>query len=114
MVLSLAGNAILRLQPAMVELAIAAGVRHFYPSEYGSDLNYGICVNLRYFRDKHVTRNHLAAKAKEVAGFHYTIMTTGPFTEWTVSLNVGVDQEKRTVTAYGRPDAEIAVTSIPE
>lgn len=103
----------MRLQPAMVELAIAAGVRHFYPSEYGSDLNYGICVNLRYFRDKHVTRNHLAAKAKEVPGFHYTIMTTGPFTEWAIS-SLTVDHENRTVTAYGRPDAEISVTSIPE
>lgn len=60
-----------------------------------------ICFNLRYFRDKHVTRNHLAAKAKEVPGFHYTIMTTGPFTEWAVSSFFGVDHNNRTVTAYG-------------
>jgi uncharacterized protein YbjT (DUF2867 family) len=113
-VISLAGNAIMRLQPAMIEAAIAGGVTHFYPSEYGSDVGQESLRDLRYFRDKRVTRNHLVAAAKSHPGFKYTLMLTGPFTEWTISSPYGVDQENKTVVTYGSPDAKIDVTSIPE
>jgi hypothetical protein len=31
----------MKLQPGMVDAAIAGGVRHFYPSELGTDISYG-------------------------------------------------------------------------
>ncbi|KAJ7330837.1 hypothetical protein DFH08DRAFT_966591 [Mycena albidolilacea] len=40
-VISLAGNAAMKLQPGMIEAAIAGGARHFYPSELGTDISYG-------------------------------------------------------------------------
>jgi uncharacterized protein YbjT (DUF2867 family) len=113
-VISLAGNAIMRLQPAMIEAAIAGGVTHFYPSEFGSDVGQDSLSDIRYFRDKRVTRNHLVAAAKSHPNFKYTLMLTGPFTEWTISSAYGVDQEKKSVVTYGSPDAKIDVTSIPE
>jgi hypothetical protein len=113
-VISLAGNAILRLQPAIIEAAIAGGVTHFYPSEYGADLSQDALHNVRYFRDKQVTRSHLAAAAKSHPEFQYTLLLTGGFTEWIVSPPYGVDYEKKSLVAYGSPDAKIDVTSIPE
>lgn len=111
-VISLAGNAIMRLQPAIIECAIAGGVTHFYPSEYGADLSQDAVKDIRYFQDKRVTRNHLAAAAKAHKDFKYTLMLTGALTEWTLSPPYGVNG--KTVVAYGSPDAKIDVTSIPE
>jgi uncharacterized protein YbjT (DUF2867 family) len=113
-VISLAGNAIIRLQPAMIEAAIAGGVTHFYPSEFGSDVSQDALSEFRYFRDKRVVRNHLVAAAKAHGDFRYTLMLTGPFTEWTIDKVYGVYQDEKRVEAYGRPDAPIDVTSIPE
>jgi hypothetical protein len=35
------GNHALNLQPQIIDAAISAGVRHFYPSEFGADLLVG-------------------------------------------------------------------------
>ena len=113
-VVSLAGNAIMRLQPAMIDAAIAGGVTHFYPSEYGSDVAQEALKEFRYFRDKRVVRDHLVAAAKANPNFRYTLMLTGPFTEWTIDKLYGVYQDEKKVVTYGRPDAPIDVTSIPE
>ncbi|KAJ7705013.1 hypothetical protein B0H17DRAFT_1039030 [Mycena rosella] len=113
-VVSLAGNAAMKLQPGMIEAAIAGGVRHFYPSEYGGDISVGEFWKNRYFRDKVVTRDHLAAKAKEHPDFRYTLLMTGPFTEYAVSSFNGIDFEKHTVEPYGEPGAKLSVTAMPD
>ncbi|KAJ7679335.1 hypothetical protein DFH06DRAFT_1278927 [Mycena polygramma] len=113
-VISLAGNATMRLQPAMIEAAVAGGVRHFYPSEFGTDISQDGVWPFRYFRDKVVTRDHLAATAKAHPGFLYTLVLVGAFSEWAASPFSGVDLEKHTIEAYGYPDAEISTTAIAD
>jgi uncharacterized protein YbjT (DUF2867 family) len=114
-VISLAGNAIMKLQPGMIEAAIAANpAMHFYASEYGSDVSQEELKYLRYFRDKRVTQDHLVAAAKAHSQFRYTLLLTGPFMEWTIDEYYGVFHERKEVITYGRPDAPIDVTSIPE
>lgn len=113
-VVSVVGNSIMRLQPAMVEAAIAGGVRHFYPSEFGSDVAQEQLRTFRYFRDKRATRDHLAAKAKEHPDFYYTLMLTGIFTEWTADPFYNVDVVAHTANPYGSLDKPLHVTSIPE
>ncbi|KAJ7472617.1 hypothetical protein FB451DRAFT_1089490 [Mycena latifolia] len=113
-VLSLVGNATMRLQPAMIEAAVAGGVRHFYPSEFGTDIAQDGVWQFRYFRDKAVTRDHLAATAKAHPNFQYTLMIVGAFSEWAYAPFYGVDVEKHTVEAYGYPDAELSVTAIKD
>jgi hypothetical protein len=83
-VISVVGNPLLRLQPAMIEAAVTAGVTHFYPSEWNSDISQRQIYSMRYFRDKQVTRSHLAATAKAHPEFKYTLFITGIFTEWSV------------------------------
>jgi hypothetical protein len=61
---------------------------------------------MRYFRDKQIVRAHLAARAKESPGFKYTLFVTGIFTEWSAL--------EFYTTIYGKPDARVGVTSIPE
>ncbi|KAF7374268.1 NAD(P)-binding protein [Mycena sanguinolenta] len=113
-VISLTGNGAMRLQPAMIEAAIAGGVRHFYPSEFGTDIEHKNFWQFRYFRDKVATRDHLAAKAKEVSDFRYTLMLVGAFSEWAAGEFSGVDLKNHTVVAYGYPDAELSVTGMKD
>jgi len=42
----------MRLQPAMIDAAIRAGVPHVYASEWNSDISQKEIYNMRYFRDK--------------------------------------------------------------
>ncbi|KAJ6527151.1 hypothetical protein B0H19DRAFT_1275456 [Mycena capillaripes] len=113
-VISLAGNVALKLQPGMIDAAIAGGVRHFYPSELGTDLSYGAIGKRRYFRDKIATREHLRDRAREVPGFAYTLLMTGAFMEFGPSPFNNVDVEKHTASPYGVPDALISVTAMPD
>ncbi|KAJ7724353.1 hypothetical protein B0H16DRAFT_1698682 [Mycena metata] len=112
LVISLAGNAAMKLQPAMIEAAIAGGARHFIPSEFGADIaQNGIWKN-RYFRDKVVTRDHLHARAKDTPGFRYTLILSGAVAEYTVSEFNGVDVEKHVARTYGYPEAKLHVTAM--
>jgi hypothetical protein len=114
-VISLAGNAILIDQPKMIDAAIAAGARHFIPSEFGVDIGQTPFLTERYFRDKHVTRNHLRAKAKEVPGFTYTYVLIGAFAEtFALSPVFGVDAKEKTFTSYGDPETVYSVSSMTE
>jgi uncharacterized protein YbjT (DUF2867 family) len=113
-VLCLVGNALMKLQPGIIEAAAAGGIRHFYPSEFGADLTQVELRNVRYFRDKYSTREALKEKAKQVEGFKYTLLLSGSFTEFSASEVFGVDTVKHTVEAFGKPDAMIANTSHKE
>ncbi|KAF7328206.1 NAD(P)-binding protein [Mycena venus] len=112
-VISLTGNTAMKLQPGMIDAAIAGGVRHFYPSELGTD-SYVAIGKRRYFRDKIATREHLRDRAREVPGFAYTLLMTGAFTEFVPSPFNNVDIENHTAGSYGVPDALISVTALPD
>lgn len=60
------GNHGIYLQPQIIDAAIEAGVRHFYPVEWGADLSVGANLRQRYNKDKAVTRSHLAKRAHDV------------------------------------------------
>ncbi|KAJ7160643.1 hypothetical protein C8R43DRAFT_1086806 [Mycena crocata] len=113
-VISLVGNLAMKLQPAMIDAAIAAGVRHFYPSELGADIGRGAHGKIRYFRDKVVTREHLRQRVREVPGFAYTLLMTGAFTEFTASAFNRIDVEKHTAEPYGTANARVTVTAMPD
>ncbi|KAJ7239667.1 hypothetical protein C8J57DRAFT_1193357 [Mycena rebaudengoi] len=113
-VISLAGNATMKLQPGMIDAAIAGGARHFYPSEFGGDIGYGALGKMRYFRDKVVTREHLRQRAREFPEFAYTLLIIGGFTEFIASAFNGVDVENHTASLYGSADARLTVTAMPD
>jgi hypothetical protein len=104
----------MRLQPAMINAAIRAGVTHVYASEWTSDPSQKEIYNMRYFRDKQMVRARPAARAKESPGFKYTLFTTGIPTEWSAPEFHGLDHENFTATIYGKPDARVGITRIPK
>ncbi|KAI9695584.1 MAG: hypothetical protein M1820_008509 [Bogoriella megaspora] len=103
-VISLLGNHGLFRQPEIFEAAIQAGVRHFYPSEYGADLLVGQNWTQRYYRYKVLTREYLEAKGKELPDLEWTYFTIGRLTEWAVLDHFGVNNKEATAQIYGKKE----------
>jgi hypothetical protein len=100
-VLSFLGNHALKLQPAIFDVAIQAGVRHFYPSEYGADLLVGSNWTQRYYRDKVFTRVWLETKIQEVSGLGWTYIQNGRLAEWSITKHFGIDNANASAKIYG-------------
>jgi hypothetical protein len=84
-VIACLGNHAIKHQPELITAAIAGGVRHWYPSEFGADLTVPGNSEERYYRDKMITRRFLEKKANEHPEFGYTYLIAGRFTEWASS-----------------------------
>lgn len=80
-IMSFLGNHGLHLQPSLVDSAIAAGVRHIYPSEYGADVLVGQNWTQRYYFEKVRTRLHLEERGKELPELGWTCVLLGRLTE---------------------------------
>ncbi|OAL21433.1 hypothetical protein AYO20_11370 [Fonsecaea nubica] len=100
-VLIFLGNHGLHLQPSIINAAIAAGVRHFYPSEYGADITEGQNWTQRYYKHKVQTREHLDARAQDTPDLGWTYYVLGRLTEWAVISHFGFDNKNATAKIYG-------------
>jgi len=101
-------------QPEIIDAAIAGGVRHFYPSEWGADIEVGSNKNQQYYRDKVLTRKYLEKKAEEVDGLGWTLVTIGRFTEWSITKYFGVDNKEHKAEIYGTENGRQSLISITE
>ncbi|KIW72324.1 hypothetical protein PV04_00527 [Phialophora macrospora] len=100
-VLIFLGNHGLYLQPTIIDAAIQAGVRHFYPSEYGADITVGQNWTQRYYKYKVETRQHLEARARDIPDLGWTLYLLGRLTEWSVMSHFGFDNKNATAQIYG-------------
>lgn len=100
-VLIFLGNHGLYLQPTIIDAAIHAGVRHFYPSEYGADITVGQNSTQRYYKYKVETRNHLESRAQDVRDLGWTYYLLGRLTEWSVTPHFGFDIKNAKAKIYG-------------
>jgi len=103
-VLGLLGNHGIKYQPRIIDAAIAAGVVHYYPSEFGADLTVPGNWEMRYYRDKVLTREHLAKRGKDTPGFHYTLFINGRFSEWSILPHFGLFPSQHKAVIYGVPE----------
>jgi hypothetical protein len=105
-VMSFLGNYGLHLQPQLIDCAIAAGVRHFYPSEYGADILVGQNWTQRYYVEKVRTRQHLEQRGKDLPDLGWTYVLFGRLTEWAVISHFGFDNRAARARIYGTPDGK--------
>jgi hypothetical protein len=112
-VISLLGNHALHQQPAIFGKAIDAGVRHFYPSEYGADLTVGQNWTQRYYRYKVITREFLEEKGREIPELGWTYFTLGRLAEWSVLFHFGFDNRNAKAKIYGTESGRQSLLSTP-
>ncbi|KAJ9614763.1 hypothetical protein H2204_014461 [Knufia peltigerae] len=91
MVVSTLTTAFVGDQIPLIDAAVAAGVKRFIPSEYGSDVYNAKRNALPVFAGKVKTHEHLKKVAAANPDFSYTIICCGPFLDWSFNgfvLNV--------------------------
>ncbi|KAJ3079796.1 hypothetical protein HK102_003502 [Quaeritorhiza haematococci] len=100
------GYDILNVQKQYIAAAAEAGVKRFYPSEYGID-------SVKH-HDNHPVIKQKVDTVEEIkkSGLEYTAVVTGLFTEflgWFISL----DKNAKTATVYGKGTEKISTTPLP-
>lgn len=76
-VLAVLGNHGIKKQPSLISTALSAGVKRWYPSEFGADLTVGDNWKERYYRDKVLTREYL-----EKNSWRASRICIYPFLKW--------------------------------
>jgi hypothetical protein len=113
-VICMLGNHVMAQQPAIIDAAVSAGVTNFYPSEFGSDISQAVYRSNRFFRDKHITREHLVKTAADHKGFGYTLIICGGFAEYAAHSVFGVDTERGTFEFFGPKEKREPFTGVRE
>lgn len=96
-VVSTVGNAGLQGQTIVIDAAIAAGVKRFLPSEFGSDLGNPKTKQLPVFGYKVNVNNYIEEKAAANPDFSYTLVRNGAFLDWGLEMSFLLDLK------YGKP-----------
>lgn len=73
-------------QRALIDASVEAGVGRFIPSEFGSDPLHPFVRSLPFFKDKIEHQAVLREAASSVEGFSWTVLVTGPFLDWGLSV----------------------------
>lgn len=108
------GNHAMHRQPLVINTAIKAGVKHFYPSEFGADLTVPGNWEERYYRDKVITRELLQKKAKEVPGLGYTLFVDGRLTEWAPLPHFRIYTTQRKALITGKAEMKQSLLGVRE
>ncbi|TVY14193.1 Pinoresinol reductase 2 [Lachnellula arida] len=81
-VVSAVGTEGLQGQNVLIDAAIAAGVKRFLPSEFGSDLANPKVAAFPIFGYKIATQKYLQEAIAAKPGLTYTYVVNGPFLDW--------------------------------
>ncbi|MCJ1303350.1 hypothetical protein MMC08_006159 [Hypocenomyce scalaris] len=87
-VVSTVGTAGLPGQGVLVEAAVAAGVKRFLPSDFGSDLANPKVSVLPVFKFKTAMHKTLREAAAAKSNFTYTLVCNNAFLDWGLEKNV--------------------------
>lgn len=111
-VVSTVGTAGLLGQSLLIDAAIAAGVKRFIPSEYGSDTSNPKAAALPVFGYKIATRKHLERKVAAGADITYTYIINGPFIDWGLQVGFLLDLSTNKPTIYNSGDQKWSTTTL--
>lgn len=98
-------------QTLMIDAAIAAGVKRFIPSEFGSDTYNAKARPLPVYKGKVDVQEYLAAKAK-TSSLTYTEIITAGFFDWALMMGFFVNFKDRKATLYDGGDRPFSVTRL--
>ncbi|KAK4503959.1 hypothetical protein PRZ48_004874 [Zasmidium cellare] len=105
----------LPLQIQVIDAAVEAGVKRFFPSEYGFDnADDKTAWLVPPFKIKQNIEHHLNAKVKENPGFSWTAVATSIWLEWALDVVfIGIDPVKHTVAYWDNGTHTPTVSTLP-
>lgn len=110
-VISLVGGGALGDQNKLIDAAIAAGVKRFVPSEFGSNTpNPKTRAIVPVFEAKVGTVNYLKSKEDAIS---WTSVVTGPFFDWGLKVGfLGLNAQNKTATILDSGNAIFSTTNL--
>ncbi|KAF4438028.1 hypothetical protein F53441_12880 [Fusarium austroafricanum] len=110
-VVSTLGSMAIPSQSLLIDAAIAAGVKRFLPSEFGSNLIIPTVRNLPVFRTKVIIEDKLITLANE-GKISYTFVYNSGFLDWGLENNLFLDFSKSEVTLWDGGNTEFSTTTL--
>lgn len=107
---ALTHQALATSEALLVDAALAAGVRRFVPSEFGSDTTNPKAAAFPLYAAKVASARHLEAVAVSSPNFSYTSVITGPLLGWVVG-QAFMDPADRTAALYDGGDRAFSVVT---
>jgi len=111
-VVSIVGDAGVPSQRVMVDAAIAAGVKRFLPSNFGSNMANPNSRKLPVFAQKVMVEDYIVEKAK-TSELTYSFIYVGGFTDFALQKKVIMDFSKYTPTIFNGGNTQFSTTSMP-
>ncbi|KAJ8069297.1 hypothetical protein OCU04_002957 [Sclerotinia nivalis] len=111
-VVSCVGSPGLEGQSLLVDASVAAGVKRFLPSEFGSDIANPHTKALPVFGHKIATASRIEAAAAQNPDFTYTYVRNGPFLDWGLEHNFLLDLVSGNPKIYDGGDQLFSATTL--
>ncbi|KAK9319148.1 hypothetical protein V1517DRAFT_266810 [Lipomyces orientalis] len=111
-VASIVGDAGVIGQKLMVDAAVAAGVKRFLPSNFGSNMANPNSRKLPVFAQKVIVEDYLIEKSKTTE-LTYTFVYVGGFIDFALQKKVIMDFSKYTPAIFNGGDSQFSTTSMP-
>jgi uncharacterized protein YbjT (DUF2867 family) len=99
-------------QRFLIDAAIAAGVKRFIPSNFGSNMSNPNSRKLPVFKGKVIIEDYLIEKSK-TTDLTYTLIYTGGFTDFAIQHKVIMDFSEYKPKIFNGGDSKFSCTSIP-
>lgn len=112
-VVSVLSAAALDAQLRLLEAAVKAHVKRFIPSEFGSNTLVEKTRALPLFKNKIVVQDALEKEAASGGGLTYTLIPTGPFLDWGISVGFLINLKEKSVNLYDGGDRVFSATTLP-
>lgn len=108
---NLASNAIESQKP-LIDASVAAGVKRYLPSEFGSDLDHPVNKSLPVFKGKVVTREYVESKAAENPNFTYTYLENNAFLDWGLQVGFIAKPKEHKITLWDGGEHPVSLTRL--
>lgn len=111
-VVSTVGTSGLQGQTLVIDAAVAAGVKRFLPSEFGSDLDNPKTKQLPVFGYKVNVQKYIEEKAAANLDFTYSLVRNGAFLDWGLQKNFLLDLKSGKPRIFDGGDRLFSVTTL--
>jgi len=111
-VVSTVGPTGLQGQSLVIDAAVAAGVKRFLPSEFGSNTDNPKSKTLPIFGYKVAIQEYIEEKAAANPDFTYTLVRNGPFLDWGINVGFLIEWQSGKPRVYDGGDQLFSTTTL--
>jgi len=111
-VVSTLASKALDTQKPLIDASVAAGLKRYLPSDFGSDLHNPLNQKLPVFKGKVDTHHYLEKLAAENSHFSYTYTYNNAFLDWGLKVGFTVNPKEHSATLWDGGDVSISMTTL--